>query len=259
MRCCEDNNVRTSSRHATRALPILLAALAAATACGNSATAPTPAGSGTGSSSGSTSVPVSALRTIAEASTLEQVASGQTATSNNYLGQSVTIPESSSYNNVRFNWDGYTASAPTAPAVRGPLAVGHLFLLTQEYLGLPGGLGSSTPGYVAQSERIDSNQYVFPPSVTLNAGGKYWFYASWAPGSVAAGTFNPITGFSEDSYAGGDMYIAAELAGFTPQPFRKAAASWRVISLGPPIQYYIPPPGTYIDANFTLLGAPTAK
>ena len=52
------------------------------------------------------------------------------------------------------------------------------------------------------------------------------------------------------------MYVAPELRGFSPLPFRKAAASWRVISIGPPIVYYVPPPGTYVDANFKLMGAP---
>lgn len=145
----------------------------------------------------------------------------------------------------------------TAPGVRGPLAVGTLFLLTQEYLGLPGNLGTSTPGYLAQSQRIDQGQYVFSPSVTLKAGVKYWFYASWQAGTV--GSFNPITGFSEDTYGGGEMYVAPELTGFTPLPFRRAQASWRVISVGPPIVYYTPPPGTYVDANFKLLGAPAAQ
>lgn len=121
------------------------------------------------------------------------------------------------------------------------------------YLGLPGELEPSTPGYLAQSQGIDQGQYVFPPSVTVKGGIRYWFYSSWKAGSV--GPFDPITGFSEDSYDGGDMYIAPELTGFSPLPFRKAAASWRVISPGPPIAYYIPPPGTYIDANFKLMGA----
>lgn len=238
---------------------IVIGALVLGTACQNkTATAPTPAGSAGGSSGSSGSVPVSALTTIAAAATVEQIGAGQTATSNNYLGQSVTIPGSTSYNNLRFNWDGNSSSALTGPApASGPLAVGHVFLLTQEYLGLPGDLGPSTPGYVAESEGIDTNQYVFSPSVTVKAGAKYWFYSSWAPGSV--GPFHPITGFSEDSYPGGDMYIAPELVGFSPLPFRKAPASERVISLGPPIVYYVPPPGTYIDANFTLMGFPTAR
>lgn len=238
---------------------IVVSALVLSTACqSRTITAPTPTGTAGGSSGSSGSIPVSALTTIATAATVEQVGAGQTSTSNNYLGQSVTIPGTASYNNLRFNWDGNSSSALTAPAPPpGPLAVGHLFLLTQEYLGLPGDLGPSTAGYLAESERIENGQYVFSASVTVNAGAKYWFYSSWTPGSV--GPFHPITGFSEDSYAGGDMYIAPELVGFNPLPFRKAPASERVISFGPPIVYYIPPPGTYIDANFTLMGLPAGR
>lgn len=228
-----------------RSGPVVLT-LAFAAACGGSTpTAP-------GSSSGTAALPVSALSTIAESSTIEQQGAGQTGTSNNYLGQSVSVPGTGSYNNLRFNWDGYTSTSLTAPATRGPVAVGTLFILTQEYLGLPGSLGSSTTGFLAQAERVDQDQYVFAPSVTLKGGTKYWFYMYYPPGSAR---FNPITGFSEDAYAGGDMYIAPELNGFNPLPFRKASASWRVISFGPPIVYYVPPPGTYVDANFKLMGA----
>ena len=220
-------------------------------ACGGGGTA--PSSTSQPSTPVAPSAPVSTLVTIAESATIEQQGTGQTGTSNNYLGQSITIPGSGSYNNLRFNWDGYTSTSPTAPAARGPLAVGDLFILAQEYLGLPGNLGASTPGFLAQAQRIEQGQYVFAPSVTLKAGTKYWFYMYYAPGSAR---FNPITGFSEDTYAGGEMYVAPELNGFPPLPFRKAAASWRVISFGPPIVYYIPPPGTYVDANFKLMGAP---
>jgi hypothetical protein len=200
-------------------------------------------------------ITVAALATtIAQAATLEQVAAGGTATSNNYLGQSVTIPGAASYDNIRFNWDGSIRTTPTAAAERGPIAAGTLFILTREYLGLPADLSASTPGYLAQSSSIEDGRYVLPASVTLTGGAKYWFYSVWTPGS--AGSVSPITGFSEDTYAGGDMYIAPELGGsFPAQPFRMAPASWRVISFGPPVVYYTPPAGTCIDANFTLLGA----
>ncbi len=246
-----------SAQQSVGAWVVLVIALVSAVGCQNKTTAPTATGTGGSSPGDPQSVPVAALMTIAESSTLEQVAAGQTSTSNNYLGQSVTIPGTSSYNNLRFNWDGYADGSLSAPAIRGPLAAGDLFLLTQEYLGFPGNLGTSTPGYLAQSQRIDQGQYVFSPSVTLKGGAKYWLYGYWQPGTVRG--FNPITGFSEDTYAGGDMYIAPELAGFNPLPFRKALASWRVISFGPPIVYYKPPPGTYIDANFKLIGAPTVQ
>lgn len=229
---------------------LVILAFALASACHTKAASPT--------SPADTPVPVSALVTIAESSTVEQVAAGQTSTSNNYLGQSVTVPGTSSYNNLRFNWDGYAPGSLSAPGPRGPLAAGDLFILTQEYVGLPSGLGSSTPGFLARSQAIDNGQYVFAPTVTLRGGTKYWFYASWTPGTVQS--FNPIGGFSEDTYADGDMYVAPVLGGsFNPLPFRKAQASWRLISAGPPAVYYQPPPGTYVDANFKLMGASAGR
>jgi hypothetical protein len=234
----------------------LIGALLIGTACGSGVTAPSSTSTPPGDRVDTPSVPVAALVAIAESSTLEQADAGQTGTSNNYLGQSITIPGEGSYNNLRFNWDGNTSTSPTVPAVRGPLAVGDLFILTQEYLGLPASLGTSTAGFLAQSQRADQGQYVFAPSVTLKGGTTYWFYMYYAPGSAR---FSPITGFSQDTYSGGDMYVAPELSGFSPLPFRRAAASWRVISFGPPIVYYTPPPGTYVDANFKLMGAPAGQ
>ena len=168
-----------------------------------------------------------------------------------------TITGALAYDNIRFNWDGSVRPQPLDQVPRGPMAAGSLFLLTQEYLGLPGNLGAGTPGFVAQSQRIEQGQYVFAPSVTLKGGTKYWFYAYWTPGT--AGIVSPITGFSEDAYPGGDMYVAPEFADLSVQAFRKAAASWRVISMGPPIEYYKPPAGTCVDANFKLMGAPAGQ
>lgn len=230
-----------------------VAMLVFATACGSGVTTPSPTPTQESVPVAAPSVPVSALITIAESSTIEQEGAGQTGTSNNYLGQSITIRGAGSYSNLRFNWDGATSTSPTGPFTRGPIAVGDLFILTQEYLGLPASLGASAAGFLAQAQRVEQGQYVFQPSVTLKGGTKYWFYMYYAPGSAR---FSPIAGFSEDTYSGGDMYVAPELAGFSPLPFRKAAASWRVISVGPPTVYYVPPPGTYVDANFKLMGAP---
>jgi hypothetical protein len=116
------------------------------------------------------------------------------------------------------------STAPLTQSTAGPLAVGDLFILTREYLGLPEDLGVSTPRFLAQSERIEDGRYVFAPSVTLAGRTKYWFYSRWAPGS--AGTVSPITGFSEDTYAGGDMYIApsseAESRRFPSEKHRRA-------------------------------------
>jgi hypothetical protein len=136
----------------------------------------------------------------------------------NWAGQSVTTPPGGPFNNIRFNW--YTFSGT-------PTAFGTLYVLTQEYLGLPSGLGPSTPGFVASSDSIVDNVYRFAPAVTLNGGTQYWFYTD------TQGSF--VTSFSESIYAGGDLY----LTGVSTLPFHKAMGG----------------PGIFLDANFTLSGA----
>ena len=237
---------------------LLATVLTGAVACQGSVTRPTSSSTDLPVAESPATVPVAALVAIQKSSTVEQVGTGQTGTSNNYLGQSITIPGTSSFNNLRFSWEGSMSMELTAPSAPGPIAAGDLLILTQEYLGLPASLAASTPGFLARAERIEAGQYVFAPSVMLKGGTKYWFYSSWTPGSIRV--FNPITGFSEDGYAGGDMYIAPDLGtSFDARPFRKASASLRVISFGPPVVYYTPPPGTYVDANFELKGAPVAQ
>lgn len=59
------------------------------------------------------------------------------------MGQSVTVPGSGTYNNLRFNWYHHN---PTG----APVAFGRLYLLTQEYTGLASNL---TPqGAAAQQD-----------------------------------------------------------------------------------------------------------
>lgn len=148
---------------------------------------------------------------------LVQVTTGSTGTFN-WAGQSVTTPVGGPFNNLRFNW--YTFSGD-------PTAFGTLYLLTQEYLGLPGGLGPSTPGYVGQSVSIVDNQYRFAPGVTLDGATQYWFYTD------AQGSF--VTSFFGSTYPGGDLY----LTGVPTLPFHKAIAG----------------PGIFLDANFRLEGS----
>ena len=147
---------------------------------------------------------------------LIEVTAGSTGTFN-FAGQSVVTPAGGPFNNLRFNW--YTFSGP-------PTAFGTLYLLSQEYLGLPGGLSPSTPGFVARSESIVDNQYRFAPGVTLTAGAQYWFYTD------TQGSF--VTSFFGSTYAGGDLYVT----GVPTLPFHKALAA----------------PGVFLDANFRLQG-----
>lgn len=151
--------------------------------------------------------------------TLVDVTAGLTGTSNNYVGQSVTIPGHATYNRIRFNWYGYGATA-------GATAFGTLFLLDAVYIGPPDQLGTSTPGFVAASESIVGGQYVFDPKVKIKGGTKYWFYTE------TQGSFS--TSFFDSPYPGGDMYIT----GMPMLDFHQVPAFGA--------------PGVYVDANFRL-------
>jgi hypothetical protein len=146
--------------------------------------------------------------------TLVEVTAGTTATSNNYVGQSVTIPARGAFNRIRFNW--------FHRGTDDPIAFGTLYVLDRAFLGTPADLSESTPGFLARSEAIVEGQYIFHPGVVLKAGQQYWFYTD------ANGDF--MFSFS-DTYAGGDMYVT----GMPNLPFREA------------------PPGVHTDANFRLV------
>ena len=198
------------------ALVLLLGALTCSAACDHRAPAAASAVPNTdsgGSAAGSMAAAQSQVSV-----TLVDVTAGSTGTSNNYVGQSVTIPGHGTFDRLRFNWYTFTGS---------PTAFGSLLLLDREYLGTPQDLGPSTPGFIAQSQSIADGQYVFDPKVKVKAGSKCWFYTN------TTGAF--VTGFSSDTYAGGDMYIT----GMPALPFRLEPATGA-------------PPGTYIDANFRL-------
>lgn len=215
---------------------VAVAALVTSSGCQNPATAPTP--------SASTVVPrtETVSRPIV---TLVEVSRQLTMTSRNYVGQSVTIPGAAAVGNIRFNWYTYKTPADQAARNETPTAFGRLYVLSQEYLGVPAGLSSSTPGYVGRSASLAEGQYFFEPSVTLAAGARYWFYTD------TGGSF--VTSFNVSSYPGGDMYITGQTdPTFPVQPFRKCVASWLAQPGG---GYLIPPPGTFQDADFRLQGS----
>ena len=166
------------------------------------------------------------VKTLMDVTTGLEVTSGQVGTFN-FAGQSFVVPEAGTYSSIRFHWYTYQ---------RTPAAFGTLTLLTQEYLGLPREVGPSTPGFVARSERIVDNQYVFSDSVSIIGGTKYWVYTD-SQGSFAGS-------FDQDIYPGGDLY----LTGIQSQPFRKAPASGRMVN-----GTFVPgPAGVFLDANFKL-------
>jgi hypothetical protein len=187
----------------------------------------------------SPTAPSGQLVTLVDVTDSISVTGGATGTWN-FAGQSVTIPGSGSFANVRFNWYTY----------RGiPTAFGTLYVLDREFLGVPGDLGPSTPGYVGRADAtIEGNpgvlddvkgEYVLPATVTLRGGAKYWFY------TTRQGSF--VASFDTDIYPGGDAYMT----GYPTNPFRKSPASGRMVN-----GTYVPPPaGVFIDANFRLQAA----
>jgi hypothetical protein len=118
---------------------------------------------------------------------LSNTAGTSTLGGSGYEGHSFTTP-GTPYNKLRFSWISSNQSTL--------LAAGNLFLLTQEYLGSPAGLSSSTPGYVAESIGVASNAYIFDDSVTLSASTQYWVYMG-DDASLAGGGYtfaNPFPG-----------------------------------------------------------------
>jgi hypothetical protein len=212
-----------------------IAAVAISTGCSPAPSAPTvPA---------ATSLP--RADTVAlPVGTVIDVSRQVTMTSRNYVGQSVTIPAGGPVANLRFNWYTYKEPGDQAARRQTATAFGTLYLLSQEYLGLPAGLSPSTAGFVAKSDSIVDGQYVFAPSITLTGGALYWFY------TTAGGAF--VTSFNVSSYPGGDMYITGQTEPMPVQPFRKSPASWLLQGDG---TYQIPPPGTFQDADFRLQGS----
>lgn len=113
------------------------------------------------------------------------------------LAQSVTIPVGGALNNIRFRWTLANGAPPLA---------GALYILDREYSGPLTAL-STAPGFVARSIRIELDEYVFDPAVTLAGGRQYWFGADTAVKYLCS---QPTSG---DLYPGGDLYFQGSLTG----------------------------------------------
>ena len=105
------------------------------------------------------------------------------------LGQSVTVPLGTTWDNISFSLVDSTTLTP--------FAQGELFLLSASYSGTPTGLSPATSGFVASTTNIVGGEWVFAPSVTLNPTQQYFLYTSGAfDGShqVLYSTSNPYAG-----------------------------------------------------------------
>jgi hypothetical protein len=128
---------------------------------------------------------------IAKADTIDSFTSGA-ATATDYFGESFTTPSGGPWDSITFNF--YSDVPPATPA-----AAGDLFLLTEEYLGDPAGLSSSTPGFLAESVSNAGGVYTFSSPVTLAAGTEYWVYTD--------ASFE-ISGSGTDGSSAGEAYFA---------------------------------------------------
>jgi hypothetical protein len=180
------------------------------------------------------------LSTVVDVPISVDVTEGLTGTWN-WAGQSVTIPSGANIGNVRFAWYHYSPRGETT-------AFGRVYVLDREFLGVPGDLNPSMPGFLARSDAEASGQsggkttqgseYTLPSNLVLTAGTKYWFYTD------TQGAF--ANTFDTDVYANGQFYVT----GYFASPFRKGQASGRMVNG----QYVPPPSGVTTDANFRLRG-----
>jgi hypothetical protein len=210
---------------------LLIVLTAVATGCGTSANVDSPA------------APTTSVATTGQPIVTLVESSGHLTITPGHAGQSVTIPEGGAVSQIRFNWFTYKSGADQAARNQSPTAFGELYILTQEFLGIPPDLSSSTPGFVARAERIESDEYVFASTVTLEAGRQYFFYTN--------GKGNHVYTFDVDAYPGGDKY-GTNYGGLVTGGYVKSGASWRAVPGG---GYIIPPAGTFTDADFRLRGS----
>lgn len=128
---------------------------------------------------------------IANATLITGNTSATTLTGGGFLGQSFTTGTGGPWNSITFNWFNDVAAT-------NAVAPGTLFLLTQEYLGSPNALSSSTAGFVAQSISNAGGIYSFDAGVTLSASTDYYAYMD---ASVTSGL-----AYNSNVYAGGMLY-----------------------------------------------------
>ncbi|MFH1268365.1 MAG: PEP-CTERM sorting domain-containing protein [Planctomycetota bacterium] len=111
-----------------------------------------------------------------------------------------------------------------------PRAAGTLFIFDQEYLGATSFLSSSVPGFIAQSQGVTDNRYVFDPNVTLNGNTQYFLYSDTSQG---------LRGGYDDPYAGGIKYYTI--------------TSWAPFNRAPGLDYAFQLEGTVVPEPSSLL------
>lgn len=132
------------------------------------------------------------LPSLASASNIAGYTSGAGSATEDF-GESFTTPGGGPWDDVTFNFFS------DVPAVT-PDAAGDAYLLTEEYLGTPSGLSSSTPGFLAESVSTSGGEYIFASNVVLDPDTEYWLYED---------TSITITGSATGGSAGEEAYFSS--------------------------------------------------
>jgi hypothetical protein len=147
--------------------------------------------------------------------TVDSFTSGIQVARPSFWGQSFTTPAGGPWDSLTFNF--YSGEFPSPIS---PIAQGTGYLLTEQYTGDPANLSSSTPGFLATSTGISSNEYVFASSVELLPGTKYFFYENasfnadndaFVPSTssyYSAGSSSPFASFG----TAGDFSVNGDIA-----------------------------------------------
>jgi hypothetical protein len=115
-----------------------------------------------------------------------------------FFGQSFTTPSSGGpWDDITFNF--FTNVPPTTAE-----ASGNAFLLSQQYLGTPSNLSSSTPGFLAESTVITGGMHVFSTALELSPGTQYFVYENAVSPNLSGG----------NTISGGQLYFAGSSSDF---------------------------------------------
>lgn len=172
-------------------------------------------------------------------------------------GQSVTTPTGGPWDDIGFNFVqcGNPSGTSCLAGINSPYALGDLYLLTQVYDGLPSGLSSSTPGFVAEATTIVGGVWTFASSVTLNPSTQYFFYMDTA----FSGAENLYS--IGNPYPGGQAYGANTGNGPTygPDDSPLANVDYVFALTGTAASSTVPEPGTGALTGLVLAGLAGAQ
>jgi len=173
----------------------------------------------------------------ASGATILQNTGGSLGVVSGFFGESFTTPAGGPWSSVAFNF--YSDIPATTPT-----AAGTAFLLTQEYLGTPAGLGTALPGFLAQSTGVSGGQYNFAPTLVLQPNVKYFLYEN---ASLNTSGGNSITG--------GNAYFAALSSNnFVTAviPSSTALQASNFLLTGTPLATVVPEPASLVTLSLGL-------